>query len=149
MTHEPEDGIGEVVGACVLVPEGKYEVAYLSYETGKFFGQPKVMVHFSIINHDTYAGTPVDRFYNAMSLIGPPKRFGKYKAACRGDLVREHSRLVGEQKRSDRISFAILKEKCVLAQIDTVTRDYRNQPLPQDEQYSRISKLLEILSEEY
>ena len=59
MTDDEGHGGGKVVGPLCLVPSGKYEVAYLSYETGIYWGQPKVVVHFSVINHDIYAGTEV------------------------------------------------------------------------------------------
>lgn len=149
MTSEEGYEGGRVIGPLCLIPSGNYEVAYLYYETGVYWGKPKVVVHFSVINHDTYAGTEVDRFYNVASLDGPPRRYGGFSAGCRGDLYREYIGLRSEAVRRDRISYAFLKEKRVLAQIEPVTRDYQRRPLPSDDQYSRITNLIRIIDDEY
>ena len=149
MTNDQGHEGGRIIGPLCLIPSGKYEVAYSYYETGIYWGQPKVVVHFSVINHDTFAGTEVDRFYNASSLEGPPRRYGGFSAVGRGDLYREYSRLKNETVRRDRISYSFLKGKRVLAQIEPVTLNYQRQPLASDEQYSRITKLIGILDDDY
>jgi hypothetical protein len=69
------------------------------------------VVHYSIIEPDEFAGLPVDRFYNAKKLTGPPGRFGKYVAPIRGDLYPEFKRLIGRSERLDRLRFARLKNR--------------------------------------
>ena len=71
--EEPDEGGGVVEGGTFLVPEGEYELRYVDYETADYFGGPKVVVHFAIIEPEEYAGLPIDRFYNVKSLDGPPR----------------------------------------------------------------------------
>ncbi len=144
-SEEPAEGGGEVAGACVVVPDGEYEIRYMSYETAFFFGSPKVTVHCSIVEHEDFAGLPVDRFYNVTKLTGPPGRFGNYIASARGDLVREYGLIVREPSRRDRISFQSFNGKRIVAELETVNKDYRRNPLPQDAHYSRISRFLRVL----
>ena len=145
LDQEPDEGGGTVDGECVLVPEGEYELRYVDYETGNYYGSPKVVVHYAIFEPEEYAGLPVDRFYNASKLTGPPGRFGKYVAPRRGDLVREFKRLIGKGERLDRLRFARLKDQRVLGEIQTVTTDHNHKELPEDDRYSRIKRLLHVV----
>jgi hypothetical protein len=142
---EPHEGGGAVDGECVLVPEGEYELRYVDYETATYFGSPKVVVHFAIVSPEEYAGLPIDRFYNVKRLAGPPGLYGKYVAARRGDLIREYSEIVGRTGRLDRISFMPFKDQRIIGQIETVRFNYKRDPLPESEYYSRIGKLVSVL----
>jgi len=128
-----------------LVPEGEYELRYVDYETGHYFGRARVIVHFAIIEPQEYAGLPIDRFYNVKGLGGPPRRFGEYKAKNRGNLTREFKRIAGQTGRLDRISFKRFKDLRIIAEIQAVRRDYQHQTLDEDDHYSRISKLVKVL----
>jgi len=143
--EEPVEGGGTVDGECVLVPEGEYELRYVDYETASYYGSPKVVVHYAIIEPDEYAGLPVDRFYNAKKLTSPPGRFGKYIAPRRGDLCREFNKLTDRVARPDRISFARLKGKRIIGDIQTVKTDHKHEELPEDDRYSRIKRLIHVL----
>ena len=145
LDEEPEEGGGTVDGECVLVPEGEYELRYVDYETATYYGSPKVVVHYAIIEPEEYAGLPVDRFYNATKLTGPPGRFGKYVAPRRGDLFREFKRLIGQGERLDRLRFARLKDQRVIGEIQTVKTDHKHEELPEDDRYSRIKRLIHVL----
>lgn len=144
--EESDDGGGVISGICALVPDGEYEVRYVDYETARFFGNPKVILHCAIVVPEAYAGTPVDRFYNVSKLIGPPKVFGNFDAPMRGDLVREFRRVV---KEPDRISFVPLRNKRLIVEIETVTTDYEHNMLSREDQYSRIKRLIQVLPDEY
>ena len=144
-TEEPAEGGGIVDGECVLVPEGEYELRYVDYETATYYGSPKVVVHYAIVEPDEFAGLPVDRFYNAKKLTGPPGRFGRYVAPRRGDLFREFKRLIGRSERLDRLRFAQLKDQRVIGEIQTVTTDHKHEELPEDDRYSRIRRLIKVL----
>ena len=145
---EPAEGGGEVGGGTILVPDGEYVVRYLDYETGNYWGTPKVVVHFVIVESDNFEGSPVDRFYNATRLTSPPGRFGNYVAPACGDLIREFNRLTGSMERADRISFAKLKGKRIQAEVKRVQYDYCHEPLAEADQYSRISRLIRTLPDE-
>lgn len=148
LDEEPEEGGGTVDGECVLVPEGEYELRIISHETAIFFGQPKVIVHCAIVAPEDYAGLPIERFYNVKKLTGPPGINGNFKAPRRGDLVREFSRLVGREYRPDRIRYSQLRDKRIVGEIQTVRTDYNHERLDEDDQYSRIKRLLEMLPDE-
>ena len=145
LTEEPDEGGGVVDGECVLVPEGEYELRYVDYETATYYGSPKVVVHYAIIEPEEFAGLPVDRFYNAKKLTGPPGRFGKYVAQRRGDLFREFKKLVGRAERLDRLRFARLKGQRVIGEIQTVKIDHKHEELPEDDRYSRIRRLIKVI----
>ena len=145
LTEEADEGGGSVDGECVLVPEGEYELRYVDYETATYYGSPKVVVHYAIIEPEEFAGLPVDRFYNAKKLTGPPGLFGKYIARRRGDLFREFNRIIGRVERLDRISFARLKGKRIIGDIQTVQIDHKHEELPEDDRYSRIRRLIKVL----
>ncbi len=145
LDEEPEEGGGVVEGETVLVPEGEYELRYVDYETRRYYGSPKVVVRFSIVEPEKYASSPVERFYNAKKLTGPPGRFGSYVATIRGDLFREFNRIAGRAERPDRISFARLKNRRIIGAIETVRIDHNRAELPRDDQYSRIACLVRVL----
>ena len=145
LTEEPVEGGGVIDGENVLVPEGEYELRYVDYETANYFGDPRVTVHFAIIEPEDYAGLPIDRYYNVKKLTGPPRRFGKYIARRRGDLPREFNRIAGKSERLDRISFARFRDKRIIGDVCTVHRDHKKEPLPEEDQYSRIARLVRVL----
>ena len=145
LDEEPDEGSGVVEGDTVLVPEGEYELRYIDFETADYFGSPKVIVHFAIIEPDDYAGLPIDRYYYAKKLTGPPGRFGTYKARPCGNLIREFKRIAGRAKRLDRISFKRFRDLRIIAEVKTVRRDYLRQPLHEDDYYSRIFRLVRVL----
>ena len=145
LDEEPDEGSGVVEGDTVLVPEGEYELRYVDFETADYFGKPRVIVHFSIIKPDDYAGLPINRFYNVKTLAGPPQRFGKYRAKPCGNLIREFKRIAGRANRLDRISFKRFRDLRIIAEVRTVQRDYLRQPLHEDDYYSRILRLIRVL----
>ncbi len=145
LTEEPDEGGGTVDGECVLVPEGEYELRYVDYETATYYGSPKVVVHYAIIEPEEFAGLPIDRFYNVKKLTGPPGRFGKYLVRPNGSLFREFKKLVGHAERLDRLRFARLKGQRVIGEIQTVKTDHKHEELPEDDRYSRIRRLIKVL----
>ncbi|MCH9026680.1 MAG: hypothetical protein IIA05_06130 [Proteobacteria bacterium] len=130
------------------MPNGEYELRYLYYETAMYFGNPKVIVHCAIVAPDDCASLLVDRFYNVQRLIGPPRKYGNYVASRNCHLVREFRQVIGEASRRDRISFKTLKGKRLMGELEVVTWDYQNNPLPEENQYSRIAKLVRVLPDD-
>ena len=147
-TEGGEEGGGDIIGSCVVVPEGRYELRYMYYQTGYFKDQAKVTVFCAIIEPEDYAGLPVERFYNVDELKGPPKKYGGFGVSARRTLVREVRFLLGQPKRLDRISFAGLRDKRIIGELETVTNNYEKRPLSPDDQYSRIARFIEVLPDE-
>jgi hypothetical protein len=141
------DGFGQVICENVLVPPGEYLVRYLRYWTAIYWDKPKVFVEFSIVSPEEHAGLPVERMYNAAKLLGPPRNSGNFRPAPRGTLLREYRRLMGDPGRLDRISFAQLTSKDILAKITTVTKDRNRNTLTKADQYSRIDELIMIVND--
>ncbi len=128
-----------------LVPEGKYVLRYMSWETRDYFGQPKVIVHFAIAEGEN-AGTPIERFYNVAALFGSPKKYGRFKpCGPRSHLIRELRRLIGDSCSTVDLSFSMLEGKRILAEVKTVTSDSQKEILQRSSHYSRVGKLIQIL----
>ena len=149
VTDQYGEGFGRIIVPSCLIPEGQYDVRYCHYETQICFGGPKVVVHFLVDKHDIYDGSPLARYYNVLRLDGSPRKYGNFDIGSSNcDLVREYRRLVKQPARSDRISFAPLKDKQIGARVRTVTSNSRRQPLSDNEQYSVIAELVRIIREE-
>ncbi len=143
------DGVGLILAPSCLVPEGKYEVRYCYYETQICFGASKVSVHFSIVNHEKYAGTPIARHYTVESLSGPARKYGDFNIKSPNcSQVREFGRISENPNRLDRISYVSFKNKRILARVRTVVHDSHGNALEDDEQYSVIAGLLNIIDDE-
>ena len=149
LDEEPDEGGGEIIGNCIAIPPGIYEVRYMYYATGYFKDQAKVTVFFAIVDPEEYAGTPLERFYNVESLKGPPKRYGNYRAKARGDLNREVGKLIGPIDRLDRISFAQLRHKRIICEVKTVKEDRNRRPLPEDQYYSCIRRFVKVIPDDW
>jgi len=149
LDEEPEEGGGEILGTCLSIPPGMYEVRYMYYATGYFRDQAKVTVYFGIVEPEEYAGTELERFYNVDSLTGPPKRYGNYRAKALVDLNREVGMLLGEVDRVDRISFAKLRGKRIICEVETVVKDGDKRPLLEDHYYSCIRRFVKVLAEDW
>ena len=119
------------------------------YATGYFKDQAKVTVYFAIVDPEEYAGTPLERFYNVESLKGSPKRYGNYRAKARGDLNREVGKLIGPIDRLDRISFAQLRHKRIICEVETVKEDRNRRPLPEDQYYSCIRRFVKVIPDDW
>ena len=149
MTSGQGDGVGQILAPSSLVPEGKYEVRYCYYETQVCFGAPKVSVHFSIVNHDTYSGTPIARHYTVESLSGPARKYGDFNVKspnCR--LVREFGRVRNDPERLDRISYASFNDKRILARVRTVFKDSSGALLGDDEKYSVVAEIIGAIDDD-
>ena len=140
-----EDGVGTVDDCPVLVPPGIYVLGYSDYETASYFGRPRVTVRFGIVEPEEFAGLPLERFYNVKRLNSPPRKYGDFEAAPRGDLLREYRALTQDIGRLKRISFSRLKGKKIQAEVVTVQRDHAGNNLLEADRYSRIARLLGCL----
>ena len=145
LLDEENEGGGEIIGNCIPIPPGRYEVRYMYYATGYYKDNPKVIVYCGVIEPEEYAGTPLERFYNVESLKGSPKKYGDFVAKARGDLNREISSLTGPIERLDRISPSRLRGKRIICEVETVTQDRDKRSLVPDLQYSCIRRFVKVL----
>ena len=149
LTEEPTDGGGTIEGGCIAVPNGKYELRYMYYETAIYFGSARVIVHCAIDASDQYAGIEVCRFYNVKEVTLPTRKYGKYVALPCGDLVREYKNLVSDPERMNRISFSVLKGKRLLGRLARVTRSHSRDNLATEHQYSKIKEFITVIPDDH
>ncbi len=148
LTEEPAEGGGTIEGGCIGVPNGKYELRYMYYETATYFGSPRVVVHCAIDASDQYAGVEVCRFYNVKEVTQPPGKYGDYVALPCGDLVREYTNLISEPERMNRISFRVLRGKRLLGRLARVTRSHSRDSLVPEHQYSKIKEFITVIPDD-
>jgi hypothetical protein len=119
-----------------LVPEGKYQVQCLGWEKHRYYGGTmKLYVRFRICD-GPYTDTALYRAFNYYDHLGSATDL--YKT-----LVRVHGRRVTKKTR---LPLALLKNKILEAKIRTVTKDHKQNPLPEHQQYSVIDEILTVLA---
>lgn len=144
-TGEPEEESGwEIDGAIVQVPDGEYELAYISHSTGTFFGTPKLLIHFAIATGE-YAGLPVVRYYNVKRLKGNHGKGGKFVPAATGHLIREMYNVGIDPARRDRCPISKLKRIRVIGEVRKVVSDSQREPIATDAHYSKVARLVRAL----
>ncbi len=142
-------GVGLILAPSCLIPAGKYEVRYCFYESQICFGGPKVFVHFSIVNHDAYSGTPIARHYTVKSLSGPARKYGNFDVRSPNcGQVREFGRVSDDPERLDRISYASFNDKRILVRVRTVIKDSSGSRLGDDEKYSVVAEIIGAIDDE-
>jgi hypothetical protein len=146
--EKPDDDQGQVsvqMDDVPLVPPGTYRLAFVSYRTALVYGRAhKVALRFQIIDQGDSYGVQIDRWYNAKRIIGKPRKNGNFQVGRHSDFLREYLTLFPDQvKRLDRISFKPYKSHVITGRIETVTKNAKQQPLPELMQYSIVRELLE------
>lgn len=130
-----------------LIEPGEYEVQYTHHETHVAFGTPKVFVHFQIVSLGPAHGIQLYRACRVSELIGKPGKNGRFKLKKRNELLLELCRLYQKEGlRPDRVSLRLLKKIILKVKVRTVTRDYRQKPLPVMMHYSVIGDFISIES---
>ncbi len=86
---------GSIVGPLyVEIPVGVYGVSMTHWETAYAFGTPKVAITFYVISPDTYAGTPLIKWYRVKAIDEHGRRFGRFEVGPLQALVADHVRLI-------------------------------------------------------
>lgn len=129
-----------------LLPDGRYEAAYLGHETAFVFQNAKVFLRFRIVTPGTYFGLEVFRAYRATKLVGKPCKNGKFKLRRGSDLFTDVARLLDVKARPDRLSLQFLKHQVWLIKTRTVAVDYKQRPLPDWARYSVVDEILQSAS---
>jgi hypothetical protein len=129
-----------------LLPDGKYEAAYLGHETAFVFQNAKVFLRFCIVTPGDYFGMEVFRAYRANRLVGKPCKNGKFKLRRGSDLFTDVARLLNVKARPDRISLQSLKGETWVIKTRTVVADYKQRPLPEWARYSVVDEILGAMS---
>ncbi len=126
-----------------LIPEGKYEMSYVGHSTWLFMGrQPKVVISFSIVDPG-YVGIILPAYYNAKHTIGKRGRNGQFKAAKKGNLLRDFYSIFPNEPvtRLDRLPLTKLKNSLVQGTVATVKTGFDQREIPKPIQYSVVRKI--------
>lgn len=143
--HVIDSADGEIVGGIwPLLPDGEYLATFTGHETKRVFREARVFCHFTICDPGPYHGAKLFRAFRARSLIGKEGRGGRFAVGTRSDLFLMLCRILDLKVRPDRITLRPLHGLLLKVQTRTVTKDYRQQELPQILHYSVIDQVLEI-----
>ncbi len=121
-----------------LIPQGKYEVIFLSAEKRPLWGGQKVFLHFQIVTPGEFHG---EKLY--MACNAPPKRNNGKKPESNKYLQAWELAAGRKPDRIDRASTKVFRGKVFLANVRTVIKNSKNLPRPPASQYSIIENLLE------
>ena len=132
--------------ALSLVEPGEYSLRFDYFETAMMFGRaPKLALHFTIISMGAYFDVvQVSRFYNVTRLIGPPRKFGRFKVGRKSTFAREYGRLFHLPRRLDRLPMSAFENHIIVGRIRTVTEGSDQKQIPEPLQYSVLDELLRI-----
>lgn len=143
MSAIPLHDVEVVGGGPLLVPPGDYQAVYLHHETAITFTTPKCYVHFKLYGGE-FNGAQLYRAYRVHQLRGKPRKNGAFKVRHSHDLYRELTGLSGKSERPDRLSLARLKGCLLTVRVRTVTKDARQQALPEAARYSVVGAMLRL-----
>ena len=129
------------------IPDGTYHARLIRCEPvalQMFRGAGRLFVHFEIVDQGPFMGT---RLYGAWSVdIRKVNGKTRLKAPRKGRLHVTLRRLLGPTARADRLSLASLKECVLKVRTRTVTRNHRQQHLPEAMQYSVVDEIEEVVA---
>ena len=128
-------------GNYIIIPEGKYQVMYVSHETTNGSFGAKVKITFTITSYGEFFGKHIDAWYNLKAI----KKIGKGKAIS----VSRYSKLTGEllnalgyKERVKRLSPLALKGKLLWVNVRTVTKNSRQKALHELQRYSVVDSII-------
>jgi len=114
----------------------------LDWQTMKYLARaPKVVLRLAVCEPGPYFELVIERWYNARSLVGKPRRRGQFVAGWSSDLYREYAAIVGKPSRCDRLAISSLSDKLLIGTVDTVKCDRTQQPLHHSLHYSVVRQL--------
>ena len=129
----------------VIVPPGKYQLAFMGYETKHIFRSQKLYMHFRILDYGPHFEKQVTRYYS-VRIIGKARKNGRFKAGWHSDLMMEYVSLFSRlPKRVSEIPITPYKQHILLGRVDTVTNNRARRPYPELLQYSRVAELLGVV----
>lgn len=126
----------------LLIPEGKYEAAFLRAERKWLWGSEKFYLWFQILSQGDFQGEELYMACNA------PKKTKRGKVATSNKYYQSWVLAAGRKpNRYDRMNTKVFRGKVILLNIRTVTKNANNLPLPSFLQYSVIDDVLERLTD--
>jgi len=124
-----------------LITEGEYTATCLGSEVLNTRWGPKICLTLQIQGQPDE--TTLTKHYN-IKITGKSPERGKtqWEAGTRSNYVRDHRRLFGKKRSVSRSAF---HRKIFLVQVVTVTTDSKGWPLGEENHYSKVDKLIEVI----
>lgn len=111
-----------------LIPAGVYSVAFVAYETHKFFSRSlKAIFWFRIVDYGEHFGKVIPRYDNVKRLVGKPGRNGQFVPGRSSDFLREYCRIsTGRITRLDRLPLTDFQKALIRVRVRVVTSCHRS-----------------------
>lgn len=132
-----------------LIKPGEYEMTLCDYRTDLFFGKaPKLVMSFKILDLGEAFEMILPKYYNILEIMGKSGGKGAFKVGKRSDFLRDFSRLFPHVniRGLDRFPISYFQGVIIRGVVTTVTHDAKQHLIPKSLQYSKVSKLLRVVS---
>lgn len=137
-----EDDIVDVEGFKPLLPEGHwFEAKFTGHSTAIIFAASKVFWEFTVVEPGEWNEQKLFRPFRVRRVIGRPGPKGKFVLHASGEMYSNLVRLLDVRQRADRITLAPLRHMLFRVKTRTVRTNHRQQPIPEQVQYSVISEI--------
>ena len=126
--HDPSEDFTSICSAELppLLPEGEYESVFQRVEKKMLSGRMKLFLWFRVVSHGEWFGQEVYIPCNYPRRITPALKYYKMWVIAEGR----------RPKRNDRMSVSVFKNKAFLVRIRTVRKNWKQQALTPELQYS-------------
>ena len=123
-----------------FVPEGEYPVIFRHWKKHWLFRRPVLVMFFEIVGENEYFGTLLPAYYR-VTWNGD-----KLMAGWRSYFCRDYQQCFGAVDRIDQFDVNEFEELMFLAEVRSVIHDQEKRPLDEVNHYSRIGRLLKVIS---
>jgi hypothetical protein len=130
-----------------LIPPGEFQAMYVHHETKFIYQCPKVFVWFRIVSPGPAFDAMVYRAYRVKALTTKQGKNGVFKASRGSDIYYDLGHILKIRMRPDRVSATALRGVVCSVRVRTVTRDFKQRPIPAWGHYSVIDQLLRAETE--
>lgn len=132
-----------------LIKPDEYDMTLINYRTELFFGKaPKLVMFFKILELGEAFELILPKYYNVLEIMDKPGKKVAFKAGRSSDFLRDFSTLFPHVniRRLDRFPISYFQGVIIRGVVTTVTHDAKQRLIPKSLQYSKVSKLLRIIS---
>jgi len=132
---------GTIIGReWPLLPEDIFQVSYLKHEFENAFGEPRLFIHFKILDMGEHFEKILYRAYRLKSLKNPGRKNSAFTVGKGSDLVRELALVTN--RRPDRLLPTDFEGMILKAKVETVKKDYKQRIIPESLRYSVIREII-------
>ena len=123
-----------------FVPKGEYRVRLRDWKKFWHFSRLDPVMAFEIVGENDYCGVLLKKYYQV-------KWDGEQVVAgWKSDFCRDYQQCFGAVERTDQFEISEFEDLVLLAEVREVNRDQEKRLLAKVNQYSRIGRLLKVIS---